>query len=101
MLHGQHLLPWYGREIKRISTFAPSSKTCSNCGWYNPNLTLKDRIFKCKECGHEEDRDLNASKNILNFSRDELTQINASGDQSIDNRRKKKITNNVHVIECY
>ena len=38
--------------------------------------------------------------NILNFSRDELPRINASGDQSVDNHRKKKITNNVHV-ECY
>jgi len=92
---------WYGREIKRISTFAPSSKTCSNCGWYNPNLTLNDRIFICKECDYEEDRDINASKNILKFSnnREELPQINASGDQPLGNLRKKKINDNV--IECY
>jgi len=89
---------WYDKEIKRISTFAPSSKTCSNCGWYNPNLTLKDRTFICKECDYKEDRDINASKNILNFSREELPRINASGQQSIDTDRKKKITDNVLVL---
>jgi len=89
---------WYGREIKRISTFAPSSKTCSNCGWYNPQLTLSDRVFTCEECDYIEDRDINAAKNILNFSREELPRINASGDQSVDNLRRKKITDNVLVL---
>jgi len=72
---------WSGREIRRISRFAPSSKTCSSCSWYNTELTLKDRTFNCIECGHSEDRDLNASKNILKISRDELTRTKACGDQ--------------------
>ena len=38
--------------------------TCNSCGWKNDNLTLKDRIFICHECDLEEDRDLNAAKNI-------------------------------------
>jgi putative transposase len=71
---------WYGREVNKIGRFVPSSKTCSACGEVNNELTLKDRIFKCQKCGHKEDRDLNASKNIKNFSRDELTRINASGE---------------------
>ena len=45
------------------------------CGWVNTELTLKDRVFTC-ECGYIEDRDLNASKNILKISREELSRIN-------------------------
>lgn len=59
---------WYGREIKQIGQYVPSSKTCSSCGWVDKDQTLADRIFKCKECGHEEDRDINAAKNIKRIS---------------------------------
>lgn len=55
-------------EIKIINRFAPSSKTCSSCGWINKKLTLKDRIFQCQECKISIDRDYNASLNILKFS---------------------------------
>ena len=40
-----------------------TSKTCSNCGKIQ-KLTLKDRIYKCKACGFEIDRDQNAAINI-------------------------------------
>ena len=56
---------WRGREIKRIDRFYPSSKTCSNCGSIRKDLTLRDRTFKCNNCGLEIDRDYNASLNIL------------------------------------
>lgn len=55
---------WYGKELIKINRFAPSSKTCSYCGWVKKDLTLKDRTFKCENCGIEIDRDLNASRNI-------------------------------------
>ncbi|MFE3776429.1 zinc ribbon domain-containing protein [Streptomyces sp. NPDC059122] len=42
----------------------PSSKTCSNCGWQHPSLTLADRTFHCTNCGLTMDRDLNAALNI-------------------------------------
>lgn len=47
-----------------IDRFFPSSKTCSNCGWKNNSLKLSDRVFKCKQCGTQIDRDLNAALNI-------------------------------------
>ena len=40
-----------------------TSKTCSSCG--NVNETFNSDIFKCIECGHEQDRDLNAANVIL------------------------------------
>jgi putative transposase len=44
-----------------------TSQTCSCCGHVLiDKLTLNNRIFKCESCGHEEDRDINAAKNILN-----------------------------------
>ena len=58
---------WYGVNIIRINRFAPSSKMCNSCGTIHDDLKLSDRVFKCKNCGHEEDRDINAAKNILDF----------------------------------
>jgi len=45
--------------------FYPSSKTCSACGVIKETLTLVERIFRCDDCGHECDRDLNAALNLL------------------------------------
>ena len=56
---------WYGRELIKINTYFPSSKTCSNCGNIKEKLTLSERKYSCDNCGFEEDRDLNASLNIL------------------------------------
>ena len=40
---------------------------CANCGKINNELTLKDREWKCEGCNTLHDRDINASKNILDF----------------------------------
>jgi putative transposase len=56
---------WYGKEVVKVDRWFASSKTCSCCGWQDKELTLSDRTFKCKACGMEKDRDLNASENIL------------------------------------
>ena len=56
---------WNDKQFVKIDRFFPSSKTCSNCGWINQNLTLKDREWACQSCGENHDRDFNASKNIL------------------------------------
>ncbi|ENZ3868792.1 RNA-guided endonuclease InsQ/TnpB family protein [Campylobacter coli] len=42
-----------------------TSKACCKCGTIKENLTLKDRVFTCDNCGYVEHRDINASKNIL------------------------------------
>ena len=55
---------WYGKQLVIIDRFYPSSKTCSNCGWKNSSLKLSDRVFECKQCGTQIDRDLNAALNI-------------------------------------
>jgi len=59
---------WYGKNILQIGRFAPSSKTCSCCGYINKELTLKDREWTCPVCTSVLDRDVNASINIKSFA---------------------------------
>lgn len=40
-----------------------TSKTCSCCGWINDKLG-GSKVFKCKECGHIVDRDMQGAFNI-------------------------------------
>ena len=55
-----------GVIVIEIPKYYPSSKTCSECGYKNPEIKdLKIRAWKCPECGIEHDRDINAAKNIL------------------------------------
>ena len=51
-------------NLRFIHNFYPSSKTCSSCGSLKRDLKLRDRIYKCINCGQEIDRDLNASINL-------------------------------------
>jgi putative transposase len=64
---------WNGVNILRIGRFEPSSKTCSECGYINKELTLKDREWSCPNCGSVLDRDINASINIKNFALNKLS----------------------------
>jgi len=56
---------WNDKQFVKIDRFFPSSKTCSKCGWINQHLTLNNREWRCSSCGETNDRDFNASKNIL------------------------------------
>ena len=58
----------YGSKLIIAERFFPSSKTCSNCGWYNPDLKLSDRWFCCVSCGSFVERDWNASINLSRWS---------------------------------
>ena len=53
-----------GIELRIVDRFYPSSKTCNSCGHIKKDLRLKDRTYKCEECGYIEDRDLNAALNL-------------------------------------
>ena len=68
---------WYGREMVKIDRFYPSSKTCSECGNKNEDLTLSVREWVCSSCGCVLDRDVNAAKNIL---REGIESLNRRAD---------------------
>lgn len=63
-----------GRKLVKVNP-AYTSQTCSVCGTRTVH-ELKDRTFKCS-CGHEEDRDLNASRNILRLGLQSLGNLEA------------------------
>ena len=53
-----------GIELRLATRFYPSSKLCSNCGYKNVNLKLKDRSWECPDCHVVHDRDENAAINL-------------------------------------
>lgn len=75
---------WYAKNILRIGQFAPSSKTCSNCGTINKELQLKDREWTCNNCFIVLDRDVNAAINIKSFA----LKNNSSGEHTLKNQGK-------------
>jgi len=59
-----------GGQVQKVGRFFPSSKTCHACGWKWEEMQLSDRVFLCQnpKCAYyqfEQDRDHNASLNIL------------------------------------
>ena len=57
---------WYGRDLIVVNRWFPSSKLCNCCGYKYQKLSLKERKWKCSECGKTHDRDENAAINIQN-----------------------------------
>ena len=55
---------WLGHNLIFIDRWAPSTKTCSCCGFHNSTLTLSDRSWMCPGCGTQHDRDVNAALDI-------------------------------------
>ena len=54
---------WYGREVIRVNP-AYTSQTCNSCGEVSKESRKKQK-FKCTSCGHTDNADINAAKNIL------------------------------------
>jgi putative transposase len=54
----------YGKNLITINRFAPSSKLCHDCGYYNKAMPLSVREWACPSCLTVHDRDINAAKNI-------------------------------------
>ncbi|MEO1561690.1 MAG: RNA-guided endonuclease TnpB family protein, partial [Cyanobacteria bacterium J06632_19] len=68
----------YKSQLILVDRMFPSSQICSNCGNHRHKMPLKERVYLCPECGHTEDRDLNASKKCDSFgrARPELVVLN-------------------------
>ena len=55
-----------GKICYQIDTYYPSSQTCSRCGDINKNVKdLKVRKWECPNCTNINNRDINASINIM------------------------------------
>lgn len=67
----------YGRTVRKVSRWLPSSKTCSACGHVVDEMPLRVREWQCLSCSAVHDRDHNAALNILAAGRAE--RLNARG----------------------
>ena len=57
---------WNNKKFIQIDKYYPSSQECCHCGERNKELKdLSIREWECKSCGSLNDRDINASINIL------------------------------------
>ena len=63
---------WLGHNLIFIDRWAPSTRTCSCCGFHNSMLTLSDRSWVCPGCGTHHDRDINAAINIKRMGLESL-----------------------------
>ncbi len=54
---------WAGRRLVEVNP-AYTSRTCAECGEVN-GKPRRYRVFACSVCGHADDRDVNAARNIL------------------------------------
>ena len=62
----QYKSKWNGKICYQIDTYYPSSQTCSRCG--NIDKIVKDlkvREWECPHCTNMNNRDINASINIM------------------------------------
>ena len=57
-------LLWKGGKLVEVD-FRYTSQTCSCCGHRVKENRLSQAVFMCMACGHEENADVNAAKNIL------------------------------------
>jgi putative transposase len=59
-----------GSMLVAADRFHPSSKMCSACGAVKAKLSLAARVFTCEDddCGHVQDRDLNAARNLAQMA---------------------------------
>ncbi len=73
---------WRGGQLITADRWYPSSKTCSACGTVKAKLSLSERTFICQECGHTEDRDINAARSLLKLAASGAERVNACGPQA-------------------
>jgi putative transposase len=71
----------YERDLRVISRWEPTSQKCSCCGEKGGKKELKIREWECLFCGAIHDRDINASRNIIQVAGGQSeTQTGRGGD---------------------
>ena len=75
-----------GSLVVMADRWFASSKTCSDCGWKLEELPLSVRSWTCPNCGAEQERDVNAAKNLKEYA--VSSTVSACGEEGSDQGRK-------------
>ena len=60
----QYKLDWQGGSLVEVDS-RHTSQRCSCCSHTSKENRVSQAVFRCQVCGHEENADVNAAKNIL------------------------------------
>lgn len=71
----------YGRDVRVINRWEPTSQVCSCCGEKGGKKELNIREWTCLNCESIHDRDINASKNILKVAEGHSETLNGRGEK--------------------
>ena len=83
---------WYGSKLVAVPP-AYTSQRCSapGCGHTEEGNRTSQAEFRCLKCGHAENADLNAAKNILSKGTTDGPSVSACGARASAGRRSRKV----------
>jgi len=86
-------LDWSGGELVGVN-FRYTSQKCSCCGHVAKENRRSQSKFKCQVCGHAENADINAAKNILTVGQTGMT----CGSNRVGGRKQEPARNREGVL---
>ena len=86
-------LLWQGGSLVEVDDRG-TSQTCSRCGHRAKENRLSQSDFRCQACGHEENADVNAARNILTAGLAGMV----CGSNHISGRKQKPAGNREEVL---
>ena len=89
----------YGIKVTEINP-AYTSQTCSNCGYISPDNRKSQAVFICAFCGKKINADVNAARNILLRSSQEIGSIYISKSKVISRLIKEFTERHKRVYSC-
>ena len=84
---------WMGGMLAEVNP-RHTSQQCSNCGHTAKENRVSQDVFRCQVCGHEENADVNAAKNILTVGQTGM----AFGSSRISGRKQEPAGNREEVL---
>lgn len=91
-------LSWKGVELVEVD-YRHTSQRCSRCGYTARENRPTQALFSCLKCGHEENADVKAARNILTAGRAEKAcEANYIGSRQ-QNPSRARVSKPVRICE--
>ena len=87
----EYKCPWYGSKLVARNP-AYTSQQCSDCGHTDPGNRPSQAVFRCLACGHFDNADVNAAKNILARGTAEGPSVAVCGAMPSGGRRNRNLS---------